>query len=302
MVLALSSRKAGFTLIELLVVIAIIAILIGLLLPAVQKVRETAARMQCQNNLKQLGLALLNHHDALGGFPPALRNVVVGTTTVTHSWTPYTLPYLEQDNAARVYRFDRNWDNAATNDANPGGINQTDFKVFLCPAAPSGRKGSRGRGIIDYSPVNTITRPNPYVTNMPPSDPTNIGILGKNVFRRIADITDGTSNTILLAEDAGRNQVWQMGRFITSGGSTGAWANPGTEIAATGFNPATMTGPGPCAVNCNNNNEVYGFHPGGANILMADGSVHLLKAGTSINVLIPLMTRAIGEVLPADVF
>src|SRR5262245_26984396 len=203
-----SRRVAGFTLIELLVVIAIIAILIGLLLPAVQKVREAAARAKCANNMKQLGLALHNFHDFNGGFPAARLEIPPGGPVV-HSWPPYVMPFLEQENVSRRYRFDRTWNDPATNDANPGGINQTELAVFLCPSAPGGRKGTRGRGIMDYSPANTITRPNPYVSNMPPSDPTNIGILGKNVLRRITDVTDGVSNTILLAEDGGRNQQWE---------------------------------------------------------------------------------------------
>src|SRR5438067_555126 len=92
--------KRGFTLIELLVVIAIIGVLVGLLLPAVQKVREAANRMSCTNNLKQLGLAMHNYHNAFGGFPPEQ------TTSPQNSWTPFMLPYIEQDNLYKLYRFD----------------------------------------------------------------------------------------------------------------------------------------------------------------------------------------------------
>jgi prepilin-type N-terminal cleavage/methylation domain-containing protein/prepilin-type processing-associated H-X9-DG protein len=295
---SLPARPRGFTLIELLVVIAIIAVLIGLLLPAVQKVREAANRIRCTNNLKQLGLAMHNFHDANGGFPPGKIEIPVGGTVI-HTWTPYVLPYIEEDNLFRLYRFDRSWDDAATNDMNPGGVNQVQLKLFLCPSAPDNRRGSRNRGIIDYSPANQITRPNPFVTSMPPSDPTFIGILGHNTLRRLTDVKDGTSTTILLAEDAGRNQIWVMGHLVSTSGGTGAWTNPGTEIVVSGYNANTNSAPGPCAVNCTNNNEIYGFHPGGAMMVMGDGSVRLLKAGTDINVVIALVTRAIGEVIDA---
>jgi prepilin-type N-terminal cleavage/methylation domain-containing protein/prepilin-type processing-associated H-X9-DG protein len=290
-------RRAGFTLIELLVVIAIIAILIALLVPAVQKVREAASRIQCQNNLKQIGIALHNFHDAYKGFPAANQ-----TTPSSQSWTVFILPYIEQQPLADRFRYDLDWDDATTNDADPGGVNQTIITVFLCPSAPTSRLASRHRGITDYDAINTITRPNPFVTKMPPSDPTNIGVLGKDVNRRLTDVTDGTSNTILIAESAGRNQLWQMGQFVNAAGTTGAWANPSTQIAVSGFDPTTMSLLGPCGVNCSNNNEVYGFHSSGANVVFADGSVHTLPPGLDVNILIALMTRAVGETIPEGAY
>jgi prepilin-type N-terminal cleavage/methylation domain-containing protein/prepilin-type processing-associated H-X9-DG protein len=289
-----SSRGRGaFTLIELLVVIAIIAILIGLLLPAVQKVREAAARTSCLNNLHQLGIGLHGYHDANGGFPPSKVTVTVqGKAVNYHAWTVYVLPHIEQGNLYQLYRFDKPFDDAKTNDA---GVIQRDIPTFLCPAAPGGRKGSNGRGIADYSAVNQLTRPNTYVTHMPPSDSTHIGVLGLNVSRRLTDITDGTTNTMLLAEDAGRNDTWVLGKKVATGGATGAWGNPGTEINVGGFVPATGKTPGPCAVNCTNNNEIYAFHSNGANVVFADASVHTLPAQLDINKVIPLVTRASGD-------
>src|SRR5437762_2445154 len=108
----LSAGRRGFTLIELLVVIAIIAILIGLLLPAVQKVRDAAARVQCQNNLKQLGLALHNYESANRAFPSSVRPAGV-TPLPRISWTIGLLPYIEQDNLRRNFDLNSNWNSAA---------------------------------------------------------------------------------------------------------------------------------------------------------------------------------------------
>src|ERR1700720_1565700 len=119
--------RRAFTLIELLVVIAIIAILIALLVPAVQKVREAAARIQCANNLKQLGLALHGFHDVNRGFPPAQQ-----TKPTNQAWVQFILPHIEQQPLFARYRFDLNWDNTATNDADPGGANQTVLTLLLC--------------------------------------------------------------------------------------------------------------------------------------------------------------------------
>jgi prepilin-type N-terminal cleavage/methylation domain-containing protein/prepilin-type processing-associated H-X9-DG protein len=288
-------RPAGFTLIELLVVIAIIAILIGLLLPAVQKVREASFRIQCANNLKQLGLGLHNYHDANGGFPPARQD------TPLHDWVPFTLPYIELDNLYRQYNFSVAWDNAV-NDGTKAApkADQYQPKIFLCPSAPSVRSTTHNRGAIDYSPPNQIARPNPFLNVVPPSDSTYLGVLGHNISRRIIDVVDGTAHTIILAEDAGRNQDWQMGKFVSPNNNTGAWANPGTDITINGYDPATKSQPGACGVNCTNFNEIYAFHPGGANALFTDGHVQTLRAFTSINIIVPLITRKGGEVISPD--
>jgi prepilin-type N-terminal cleavage/methylation domain-containing protein len=297
--------RAAFTLIELLVVIAIIAILIGLLVPAVQKVREAAARTQCENNLKQIGLALHNYHDTFKAFPPGRM-----TTPKIHGWLALILPYIELGNVFKMINFNKNWDGAGNDSATQSAAvpNQYQPAVYLCPSAPGGRTGSNFRGVTDYSAASQLHRPNPfyvgtYRPSIPPSDPNWIGVLGNNgAKRKVTDIHDGSSNTLVVAECAGRNQHWQMGAQQGTLGETGAWANPGNVLTITGFDPATKAQPGPVAVNGDNSQNVYSFHTGGAFGLFGDGSVRFLTASTSIDTLYSLVTRSGGEVVPNSAY
>lgn len=208
-----------------------------------------------------------------------------------------TLPYLEQGNLANLYNYTVNWSNAANNP-----VSQTQIKLFLCPSAPAGRVGANNHAELDYPAINQfVANPSATLFPLPPPDPTFPGVLGYNTSRRLTDITDGTSNTLLLAEDAGRDQYWTLGRQQSSRGNLptmdGAWPAPAGYINITGYNSATAAIPGPIAINGTNAQNMYAFHPGVAGGLFADGSVRFVNASVSISILIALMTRAGGEVI-----
>jgi prepilin-type processing-associated H-X9-DG protein/prepilin-type N-terminal cleavage/methylation domain-containing protein len=211
-------KRAAMTLVELLVVIAIIALLIALLLPAVQRVREAANRLACASNLRQLGLALHHHHDALGSFPSGMT--VSGTDDLEHGgfcgFVPL-LSFLEQDNWIRQWDPSRNW-YESPNDA----IVSVEVKVFYCPS-------NRTRGSIDTSfLVPFAGRPLP---NVAASDyllskganaalcercqipPAGRGVFDVNTHTRLTDISDGTSNTFAVGEGAGNNPRFGIRRF-----------------------------------------------------------------------------------------
>jgi prepilin-type N-terminal cleavage/methylation domain-containing protein/prepilin-type processing-associated H-X9-DG protein len=315
--------RTGFTLIELLVVIAIIAILIGLLLPAVQKVREAAARTQCANNLKQLGLALHNYHDVNQKFPPAAKwdfDAPAGTPQnyVRYSLWAKILPYIEQDNIYRQYDFTVQWSKQTALIAVP-------IKTYQCPSAQNPRFVTTAQGNLrattDYAPVSGV---NPGIANAGVvAARSDYSGFFKNVWKdgdattRIADITDGTSNTVAVIEDAGRPDLWVGGTKNTSlvlpdesnpdesaetaGNVTGApWAQPRNQVVVAGWNTATNSYFGPCVINCTNSQEVYSFHSGGANFLFGDGSVHFIAQTVSPETFVSLVTKSAGEVISGD--
>jgi prepilin-type N-terminal cleavage/methylation domain-containing protein/prepilin-type processing-associated H-X9-DG protein len=313
----LHRSRPAFTLIELLVVIAIIAVLIALLIPAVQKVREAANRMSCSHNLKEIGLALHNYHDTHRIFPPG--GVYgpfpeAGVTAGDHGFIPFLLPYIEQQALAAKYRKDVGYNDPLNQD-----VVTTQLKILQCPSAEPNRWvteveaqtawfGGRKGACSDYNGIwgmdPTLAQP-PYSLIDPVSNYEGVltgSRLTGNRMVRIADIKDGTSTTILVAEDAGRPKLWQAGRLVAGVYSNGAaWATAGL-LMGQGATPDGAVQPGLCAINCTNLREVYSFHPGGANTVFADGSVHFLRASIDIRIFARLVTRAGDEVVSGNDF
>jgi prepilin-type N-terminal cleavage/methylation domain-containing protein/prepilin-type processing-associated H-X9-DG protein len=299
----------GFTLIELLVVIAIIGILVALLLPAVQKIRSAAARLQCANNLKQIGLAMSNYENDQGYFPPSRTTGTVNLPQVgitQHSWSAFILPYLEQSNVYNLYHIDRNWNDPVNYPAI-----QSQVKIFNCPTTPGGQRFdttiSSQPACGDYSTVNAVKDfvaincfGYPRLTDK--DDPRIVGALRRDQRTRVVFLIDGTSSTIMVAEDAGRPNLFKSGGlpFIDPvNQKEGGWADPGAPFSIDGSNPDGSI-PGPCPLNCSNNSEPYGFHTDGLNVAFADGSVHFLNRQINLCTLAALVTRAGGEVISAD--
>jgi len=360
----------GFTLIELLVVIAIIAILIGLLLPAVQKVREAAARSQCQNNLKQLGLAIHNYESTYQTLPGSYTplpapdpdpNAQAAVPQAGLSLQANLLPFIEQNNLyqmlnPRLSEFDtQNLPPGGTHSGNNSAYSQV-VKTYLCPAEPNqatmsyyntcwGPYGDGG-GVPCFNGGGTGTNLNPPptqiwartnyfpITGIFPQLITLLGLTAQyptntiqqaGVFNdplrtgggliRLTDITDGTSNTMVMAECSkpkGYNRIRQVYSSevdglpvdgviepVSAGG--GAWADLNTYSGLAG-GQCDNSGKrlGSCMINYTSNNEIYSWHTGGANVLFADGSVHFLTDATTAQVVIALVTRSGGEVFTPD--
>jgi prepilin-type N-terminal cleavage/methylation domain-containing protein/prepilin-type processing-associated H-X9-DG protein len=308
--------RRAFTLIELLVVIAIIAILIGLLLPAVQKVREAAARMSCQNNCKQMGLAILNYESQNGYLPP-------GATTTTakpplpphlHGWAVFVLANLEQGNAVAGYNWDIDWNTGTNVD-----IAKLPMKVLMCPSSAAPRTITstgitNGMQIGDYKPpvrvgnsgsVNLAGPGGLLAPAVQLAAPAHLGLMQTNVTIKMTAVPDGTSNTMMIAECAGNAHLYRQGKiFSTSAVGGAAWADRDNVMAPSGYDPAkaTSTGstrPGLVVINGTNNSEVYAFHSGGANVVFADGHVAFLRDSIAPATFVALVTYQAGDI-PGD--
>jgi prepilin-type N-terminal cleavage/methylation domain-containing protein len=299
-------RRAGFTLIELLVVIAIIAILIGLLLPAVQKVRDAAARSSCTNNLHQIGLALHNYAGDMGWYPSGYIGVVSpdpNDTAPGWGWGALLLPYLEQDNLYRQINLA-----VPVGDPSNQAVCTTILKSYVCPA-------DRSTGVFTvYGQDNSPLAPaatNSYAANSGVGadldaelDQAN-GLFSRNSRIRFTDITDGTSSTIAIAE---------RGAFFAQTPWAGA-VHRGTVRVTPGAPTRNMDAAEEAPVQVlfhvsihtiNDPNadpeDLFTPHTGVALFAFADGSVQPLRTNIALAVLQALATRNGGEVVSPNDF
>jgi prepilin-type N-terminal cleavage/methylation domain-containing protein/prepilin-type processing-associated H-X9-DG protein len=325
--------RCAFTLIELLVVIAIIAILIGLLLPAVQKVREAANRMSCTNNLKQIGLALHNYHDTNSTFPPG--GVTNGPCCGTQSggtWTIYILPFVEQDNLYKQYDFSKTNEQNANPKFNPAVPVRQFIKTYNCPSdlninkllVPASGPGA-DNGLLyatgSYRGVAGLTDGTGWFDaecgrvfplsqrgvlhsmsdpKSPPPFPKNYTAPPYGV-ERIASITDGTSNTLMVGEYSTRTSDTRTtfwGYTYTSYNQSEVVLPPQSRQLLNDFDacsaiivPGFTNGNNPCK------RGWASFHPGVVNFCMADGSVRSISTNIDMLQLGAMATIANGEVV-----
>jgi prepilin-type N-terminal cleavage/methylation domain-containing protein/prepilin-type processing-associated H-X9-DG protein len=352
------TKRSAFTLIELLVVIAIIAILIGLLLPAVQKVREAAARTQCQNNCKQLGLAMMNYESTYQHFPPASQipwwlavkdrdDFLDFTVPFGPNWAVMLLPFFEQDNLYKIADPLSYPGVPITQGVRPANSNQnwrsivgTDLKIFLCPSDPYNRQhymdpmvppGNWARGnygvTAGWEDYDHVANGNVMKTTQagPIKGLVSSPIASANYGCKIAQIIDGTSNTIMIAElRAGKSPldprgVWALGSpscsIVNAGrapynptpnNNLGDSGNDGDEIQTCSKFWTNSIG-SVDGLGCIQGGTLMtsgmsrsAHTSGGVNCCMADGSVHFVRSSISELTWCLLISKADGQVISED--
>jgi prepilin-type N-terminal cleavage/methylation domain-containing protein len=282
-------NRSAFTLVELLVVIAIIGVLVSLLLPAIQAAREAARRSQCQNNMRQLGIATHSYHDSKKKLPSSVRPFA--SFTVRAGAFVLLLPYLERDDLFDQYDFGVSWSHA-----NNLPISATRMSTFECPSSPTqGTKDHNPDGVSPGAPWNPIVAVGDYGSSLgvhpglvaigqaktPPvpvqgsyavsstnEKPTN-GFLPKNAAINFGHVTDGLSNTIAFIESAGRPYVYRRRALLDQDLSNhrvnaGGWVRPASDILFAGSNAAGDVSPGEYVGRTNGSDQgIYAYTTSG---------------------------------------
>jgi prepilin-type N-terminal cleavage/methylation domain-containing protein/prepilin-type processing-associated H-X9-DG protein len=334
------ARRAGFTLIELLVVIAIIAILIGLLLPAVQKVREAAARIQCSNNLKQIGLGMLNYEGVFKRFPSGHEchasngqgktNGVISSPYYFWNWAIQLLPFVEQDNLYKQY------DNTVTNDAPANqAVCQTFVSVYACPSDPNinqlmtpastfGLGTARQYMTGSYRGVAGIANPNAPIPAGGSSPPdwggypnevadliaTPPGVATRGILHGVDDWTLQKNERIGNIIDGTSNTLMVGERATRTTTNRGTfWADSFNlySLSSGSTTSASLLADYTACINSLNGADGYpckygwgSFHPNLINFVMCDGSVRGISTGIDMTVFQSLCTIAGSEVIPGN--
>ncbi|MEM9366169.1 MAG: DUF1559 domain-containing protein [Planctomycetota bacterium] len=289
----LARGRFGFTLIELLVVIGIIGVLVAMLLPAVQAARESARRMKCSNNMRQIGLSLHGYHDVH-------RVIPVGFALYNH---PLRLngiftalaPFFEKGNFVEQYD-----DHLGCMHPDNQDVVAKPMPLLVCPSNPEGADlvelsffpniyatptVKQFGGITDYFGVDSLENHDILGDYPHEEEGLNSRIWGlsnppEGRYKRFADVFDGLSNTLFMVEKVGGDSVWHKGRYVTEQPYFySAWAAAnGTELYTVDCEtPWNFPTPGKDFINCRNNHTAYSFHPGGVNVVLCDGSVHFLS-------------------------
>jgi prepilin-type processing-associated H-X9-DG protein len=295
-----------------MIVLAIILMLFALLLPALVMARGTSKRTGCANNLRRMGQACEGFENTYGFFPSSIKEL-----GPQRSWAMQILPWIEQEELARLYDYKKPWydpDNAEAV--------SRQVMLFYCPASPYGPRTASGKvnvkttneegdrvtveapftgaACTDYAVIHQV-RKEAFTRGF--VDKAGPGMLAEDLFPRRGDVSDGLAYTVMINESAGKPDEW-MGNWRTRENVKAAdavLASRDNDFSLRGFTFDSATGTysnaksGPCAINCSNVEGVYSFHPGGAQAVFGDGSVRFLRQGISTRLFARLVTRAGGE-------